>query len=57
VADLIARLFHIHYTLRGVSYVSHRMGFCPQVPAHRAVERDDEGHPHMTEGGVAGGKR
>ena len=42
VADLIARLFHIHYTLRGVSYLLHRMGFSPQVPAHRAVERDEE---------------
>jgi putative transposase len=41
VADLIARLFHIRYTLRGVSYLLHRMGFSPQVPAHRAVERDE----------------
>lgn len=41
VADLIARMFHIRYTLRGVSYLLHRMGFSPQVPAHRAVERDD----------------
>lgn len=32
VADLIARLFHIRYTLCGVSYLSHRMGFSPQVP-------------------------
>jgi transposase len=42
VADLIARLFHIRYTLRGVSYLLHRMGFSPQVPAHRAVERDEQ---------------
>lgn len=41
VADLIARLFHIRYTLRGVSYLLHRMGFSPQVPAHRAIERDE----------------
>lgn len=33
--------FHIGYTLRGVSYLLHRMGFSPQVPAHRAVERDE----------------
>jgi putative transposase len=26
VADLIARLFHIRYSLRGVSYLLHRMG-------------------------------
>ena len=42
VADLIARLFHIRYTLRGVSFLLHRMGFSPQVPAHRAVERDEQ---------------
>jgi transposase len=42
VADLIARLFHIRYTLRGVSYLLHRMGFSPQVPAHRAIERDEQ---------------
>jgi transposase len=42
VADLIARLFHVRYTLRGVSYLLHRMGFSPQVPAHRAVERDEQ---------------
>jgi transposase len=42
VADLIARLFHVRYTLRGVSYLLHRMGFSPQVPAHWAVERDED---------------
>lgn len=42
VSDLIARLFHTRYTLRGVSYLLHRMGFSPQVPAHRAVERDED---------------
>lgn len=36
VADLIARLFHTRYTLRGVSYLLHRMGFSRQVLAHRA---------------------
>lgn len=41
VADLIARMFHTRYTLRGVSYLLHRMGFSPQVPAHRAIERDE----------------
>lgn len=41
VADLIARLFHVRYTLRGVSYLLHRMGFSVQVPAHRAIERDE----------------
>jgi putative transposase len=41
VAALIARLFHVRYTLRGTSYLLHRMGFSPQVPAHRAAERDE----------------
>jgi transposase len=40
-ADLIARMFQVRYTLRGVADLLHRMGFSPQVPAHRAVERDE----------------
>ena len=39
VAALIARLFRVSYTLRGVSYLLHRLGFTPQVAAHRAAER------------------
>jgi transposase len=41
VAELIQRLFRVCYTLRGVSYLLHRNGFTPQVPAHRAIERDE----------------
>jgi putative transposase len=41
VSALIARLFHLRYTLRGTSLLLHRMGFSPQVPAHRAAERDE----------------
>jgi len=41
VTRLIARLFHVPYTLRGVSYLLHPMGFTPQVPVHRAAERDE----------------
>jgi transposase len=40
-ATLIARLFHVRYTLRGTSYLLHRLGFTPQVPVHRAAERDE----------------
>ena len=40
VTELIERLFAVRYTLRGTSYLLHRMGFTPQVPARRAVERD-----------------
>jgi transposase len=42
VATLIARLFHVRYTLRGVSYLLHRLGYAPQVPIHRAAERDEK---------------
>jgi transposase len=41
VATLIGRLFHVRYTLRGTSYLLHRMGYSPQVPVHRAAERDE----------------
>jgi transposase len=42
VATLIGRLFHVRYTLRGVSYLLHRLGYTPQVPIHRAAERDEK---------------
>lgn len=42
VATLIGRLFHVRYTLRGTSYLLHRLGFSPQVPRHRALERDEQ---------------
>ena len=38
---LITRLFGVSYTLRGTSYLLHRLGFTPQVPAHRAAERNE----------------
>jgi transposase len=42
VTMLIARLFHVRYTLRGTSYLLHRLGYSPQVPIHRAAERNEE---------------
>lgn len=42
VAELIFRLFGVRYTLRGVSLLLHRIGFSPQMPKHRPVERDEE---------------
>lgn len=42
VADLIERRFRVRYTLRGVSLLLHRLGFSPQMPAHRPVERDED---------------
>lgn len=42
VAELIARLFGESYTLRGTSFLLHRIGFTPQLSAHRAAERDED---------------
>lgn len=42
VAELIQRRFGVGYTLRGVSYLLHRMGYSLQVPARRAIERDEQ---------------
>jgi transposase len=32
---------HVHWPL-DVSFLLHRLGFSPQVPAHRAFERDED---------------
>ena len=40
VVELIERRFGERYTERGTSYLLHRMGFTPQVPARRATQRD-----------------
>ena len=42
VSALTERLFGVSYTLRGMSFLLHRLGFSPQVPAHRAFERDED---------------
>jgi putative transposase len=42
VAALIAARFRIRYSLKGVSLVLHRLGWTPQMPIHRAVERDEQ---------------
>ena len=41
VAALVLRLFGVSYSLRGISFLLRRLGFTPQVPAHRAAERDE----------------
>jgi putative transposase len=41
VTTLIGRLFHVRYTLRGISYLLRRIGYTPQVPVHWAAERDE----------------
>ncbi|MEU9149806.1 winged helix-turn-helix domain-containing protein [Streptomyces sp. NPDC048417] len=42
VVELINRHFGYRYTPRGVSYLLHRLSWSPQVPAHRAAERDEQ---------------
>ena len=42
VEALMERLTGVSYTLRGVSFLLHRLRFFPQVPAHRAFERDED---------------
>lgn len=42
VAEVIERRFGVSYTLRGVSYLLHRLGYSQQVPTRRAIERDPE---------------
>ncbi|MEV4518005.1 winged helix-turn-helix domain-containing protein [Dactylosporangium sp. NPDC049525] len=42
ITELIERLFHVTYTLRGTSYLLQRLGFAPQIPAQRATERDPD---------------
>jgi transposase len=41
VSAVIARMFHTRYTLMGTSVLLHRIGDSPQVPARRAIERDE----------------
>ncbi|MFB4285752.1 winged helix-turn-helix domain-containing protein [Nonomuraea sp. MTCD27] len=42
VKTLIGRLFHIGYTIEGVGKLLHRHGWSVQMPARRALERDEE---------------
>lgn len=41
IKTLIGRMFHVGYTVQGVWKLLRRHGWSAQVPAHRAVERDD----------------
>ena len=42
IATLIGRRFHKGYTPQGVAALLHRHGWSHQVPARRALERDDD---------------
>ncbi|MFD9071978.1 winged helix-turn-helix domain-containing protein [Streptomyces lasiicapitis] len=41
IKTLIGRRFHKSFTLSGIAQMLHRHGFSHQVPARRAVERDE----------------
>src|SRR3954454_13809802 len=56
VSDLIARMFHIRYTLRGTANIMHRLGWWVQVPKHRGGRTRRGGGHHLAAGDVAGGK-
>jgi putative transposase len=42
IAVLIARRFHVKFSIAQVSRILHQMGFSVQVPVHRAAERDPQ---------------
>jgi len=42
VVALIATMFHVRYSLKGASLLLRRMGWTPQMPSHRAAERDED---------------
>jgi transposase len=42
VVALIGTVFHVRYSLKGASLLLRRMGWTPQMPSHRAVERDED---------------
>ena len=43
IRDVIADRFKVDYTVGGVCYLVHRIGWSVQVPARRAAERDETG--------------
>jgi transposase len=40
IKALIGRMFHVGYTVQGVSKLLRRHGWSVQMPVHRAIERD-----------------
>lgn len=41
VVKLISAMFRVRYSIKGASLLLYRMGWTPQMPSHRAVERDE----------------
>ncbi|MEV4122553.1 winged helix-turn-helix domain-containing protein [Micromonospora sp. NPDC049645] len=54
VAEVIARRFGVSYTLRGVSYLLHRIGYSQQVPL---VGRSNAIRKRSPAGIAGGGRR
>jgi transposase len=42
VVTVIARRFHVRFSIKQTSRILHEMGFSVQVPQHRAAERDQQ---------------
>ncbi|MFI0420440.1 IS630 family transposase [Spongiactinospora sp. 9N601] len=53
VTVLIDRLFQVSYTLRGTSYLLHRLGWSPQVPPAPGGRTGRGGHRHLDQGDLA----
>ncbi len=43
VARLIEQRFHVHYHVNHIGRLLHSLGWSPQKPARRAIERDEQG--------------
>ncbi|GAA2625346.1 hypothetical protein GCM10010399_65980 [Dactylosporangium fulvum] len=57
VVKLIATICHVQYSIKGASLLLlHRMGWTPQMPSHRAVERRRGGDHLVVKTQVASGK-
>ncbi|MEW1914794.1 winged helix-turn-helix domain-containing protein [Kitasatospora sp. NPDC085895] len=42
VATVIARRFHVRFSIKQTARILHEMGFSVQVPQHRALKRDEQ---------------
>ncbi|MCA2230017.1 winged helix-turn-helix domain-containing protein [Nonomuraea aurantiaca] len=42
IAEVIERVFRVRYTVGGVCYLLHRLGWSWQAPTRRAAERDEQ---------------
>ena len=57
VAEVIQRLFGVHYHVDHIGKLLHRLGWSVQKPERRARERDEAAIAAVAEGGVAADKK